>query len=103
MDRPGAGVFTAITETLCDVVTMSRNTRQRRLLRRAERIGDDVARLEDDLARLEEQLARERHRAWLAAVERQSREIQAGPASEAQARAALSGKRRNPLDERKFL
>jgi hypothetical protein len=115
INQPGAGIFTLIAEVIGDVATMSRNARLRRLARRADRAGDD-------LAELEQELARERHRAWLAAVERQARENRwAGEynsvrkrvclpapftpissATEAQARAALSGKRRNPLDQRKF-
>src|SRR6516165_7818001 len=96
MNQPGAGILTALAEVLVDATTMARNARMRRLARRAERASEG-------LAALDEQLARERHRAWLAAVERQARENRwAEDATEAQARAALSGKRPNPLDERKF-
>ena len=95
-NQPGAGIFTALAEALVDMSTMARNARLRRLARRAERAGEG-------LASLDERLARERHQAWLAAVERQARENRwAGDATEAQARAALSGKRPNPLDQRKF-
>jgi hypothetical protein len=96
INQPGAGIFTAVVDVFCDVATSAQNARLRRLARRAERAGED-------LAELEAQLARERHRAWLEAVERQARVNRwAGDATEAQARAALSGKRPNPLDQRKF-
>jgi len=96
VNQPGAGILTALAEVLVDATTMARNARMRRLARRAERASEG-------LAALDEQLARERHRAWLAAVERQARENRwAEDATEAQARAALSGKRPNPLDRRKF-
>jgi hypothetical protein len=96
MNQPGGGIFTALVEVFCDVSTMVSNARLRRLARRAECAGEGFA-------ELDERIARERHRAWLEAVERQARENRwAGDATEAQARAALSGKRRNPLDQRKF-
>jgi hypothetical protein len=96
MNQPGAGAFTALCEVFGEVMTSAHNARARRLARRVERAGED-------LGLLEEEIARERHRAWLAAVERQARENRwAGDATEAQARAALSGKRPNPIDERKF-
>jgi hypothetical protein len=95
-NQPGTGFLTALAEGLIDMRTKSRNARLRNLTRRLERAGEG-------LAELEELLARERHRRWLAEVERQARENRwAGDATEAQARAALSGKRPNPLDQRKF-
>ena len=96
MNQPGAGPLTTLCEVLGDVATMSSNARAKRLARRVERMSED-------LGAVEEEIARQRHRAWLAAVERQARENRwAGDATEAQARAALSGKRPNPLDRRKF-
>jgi hypothetical protein len=95
MDQPGAGIFTALAEVFCDTVDMARNGSLNRQLKRAAREAERENR------RAEER-AEKRHRAWLAAVERQAAERQAGDATEAQARAALSGKRRNPLDHRKF-
>jgi hypothetical protein len=81
---------------IADVVTMSRNAALKRRERRAARIAEEQA-------RLEEERARRRRRAWLAAVERQARETRwAGNASEAEAHAALAGRRRNPLDRRRF-
>jgi hypothetical protein len=61
-----------------------------------------LARAAELQARIEERRARERRRRWREVVEKQMSRGDAGDATEAQARAALSGKRPNPLDQRKF-
>jgi len=92
---PQAGIFSILGGVIVDAITISRNASLNRQARRAARAAEDEA-------RREEQRARERRRRWLAAVESQMSRGDAGDATEAQARAALSGGRRNPLDERKF-
>jgi hypothetical protein len=95
MDRPGAGPVAFLADVIGDVFMIARNASLNRDLKRAAREAERENR------RAEER-GRKRHRAWLAAVERQAAERWAGDATEAQARAALSGKRPNPLDKRKF-
>jgi hypothetical protein len=96
MDQPGAGLFSLIADVFIDVGTAASNASLKRRAKRALR----AAELENRLA---EERARAQRRAWLAAVKRQARENRwAGDASEAEARAALAGKRPNPLDQRKF-
>jgi hypothetical protein len=92
---PQAGILTILGGVVADVVTLSRNGSLDRQARRAARAAEQEA-------RLEERRARERRRRWVAAVEQQMSRGDAGDATETQARAALSGRRRNPLDERKF-
>src|ERR1700758_5545057 len=89
------GLFSAFGELVGYALTRGGNGSLKRQLKRAMREAEREN-------RLAEERAEKRHRAWLAAVGRQAAERQAGDATEAQARAALSGKRRNPLDHRKF-
>jgi hypothetical protein len=93
-ETSGAGPLTLLGELAADVVGIARRSWLKSQSGREARAAERAA-------RLAEQRLREQWRAWLAAVERQSRQVSAGDAIEREALEALAG-RRNPLDNRKF-
>jgi hypothetical protein len=89
--EPQGGPLTFLAELVIDAINLARSSGNTRAAKAAEREN-----------RRAEEESRRRRRAQLAAVQRQAARRSAGNASEAEAHAALAGKRRNLLEGRRF-